>query len=116
MRLERSRTDAWLFGICGGIARSMNADAAWIRVGFAAGAIFTGGVLALIYVAMAMLLPAETAQPEGGYWYVPSSRAYGFGGSEAPTVGDTSWSREKDVLAQEIRELRSRLQQYEKSE
>ncbi|MNC81069.1 hypothetical protein D3C75_1340830 [compost metagenome] len=50
--------------------------------------------------------------------YVPSSRAYGFDAPEpAPAaVPEISWSKEKEILSREIRELRSRLDAYERTE
>ncbi|RAU94904.1 PspC domain-containing protein [Paenibacillus sp. YN15] len=113
MRLERSRTDAKLFGLCGGIARSLEVNPAWVRACVTVGVIFTGGLLLLVYVLAAMLLPVEKPAPAGGYMYVPSSQAYGFEGAEPAAAPELSWKREKELLAREIRELRSRLDAYE---
>lgn len=116
MRLERSRTDARLFGLCGGISRSLEVNSAWVRAGFTVGAVFSGGVLLLIYVALAMLMPLEEPRPEGGYWYVPSPRAYGFSNVQVPAWTETAWSKEKEALAQEIRELQNQLDTYERKD
>ncbi len=118
MKLSRSRTDAKLFGLCGGIAASLGVNSAWVRAFVTVGIIFTGGLLLLVYVLAAMVLPVEDAMPTGEYMYVPSSRAYGFNRPEpAPAASpELSWSKEKEILSREIRELRSRLDAYERTE
>ncbi|MDF2935403.1 MAG: phage-shock protein [Paenibacillaceae bacterium] len=113
MRLERSRTDAKLFGLCGGIAGSLGVNPAWVRACVAVGVIFSGGLLLLVYVLAAMMLPVEEPQQPGRYMYVPSSRAYGFSGAEPAAAPEKAWSSEKEALAREILELRSRLDAYE---
>lgn len=117
MRLVRSRTDARLFGLCGGIAASLGVNSAWVRAFVTAGIIFSAGVLMLVYVIAAMLLPVEDAQSAGEYIYVPSSGAYGFHAPEpAPAAPqEISWSKEKEILSGEIRELRSRLEAFEQA-
>lgn len=115
MKLERSRTDARLFGLCGGIAANLGVNSAWVRAFVTVGIIFSGGLLLLVYIIAAMLLPVEEAMPAGGYMYVPSSRAYGFDGTEPATVPEITWSREKEILSREIRELQSRLDAYERT-
>ncbi|MNP67086.1 hypothetical protein D3C76_1628740 [compost metagenome] len=67
----------------------------------------------MVYVLAAMMLPVEEPVPAGGIMYIPSSQAYGFGGAEPAPSPEASWSREKEMLAREIRELRSRLDSYE---
>ncbi len=117
MKLARSRTDAKLFGLCGGIAANLGINSAWVRAFVTVGIIFSGGILLLVYVIAAMLLPVEDAMPAGAYMYVPSSRAYGFDAPEpAPAaVPEISWSKEKEILSREIRELRSRLEAFEQA-
>jgi phage shock protein C len=59
-RLQRSRTDRMLGGVCGGLAESLGADAALLRVLVVALTLITGGAAALIYLA------AWVLAPEGG--------------------------------------------------
>lgn len=117
MKLARSRTDAKLFGLCGGIAANLGVNPALVRAFVTVGIIISAGVLMLVYVIAAMLLPVEDAQPAGEYIYVPSSGAYGFHAPEpAPAAAqDISWSKEKEILSREIRELRSRLESFEQA-
>jgi phage shock protein PspC (stress-responsive transcriptional regulator) len=56
-RLRRSRTDRMLGGVCGGLAESLGADAALLRVLVVALTVITGGAAALVYVAAWVLAP-----------------------------------------------------------
>ena len=58
LRLHRSREDAVIFGICGGIGESMGVDANLVRVAFAVLAL-ASGVGVAIYVLLALLVPTE---------------------------------------------------------
>ncbi|MFH1530299.1 MAG: PspC domain-containing protein [Pseudomonadota bacterium] len=57
-RLYRSRDDAVIFGICGGIGETLGVDANLIRVAFAVLAL-ASGVGVAIYVLLALLIPTE---------------------------------------------------------
>mgnify|MGYP002640299511 CR=1 FL=1 len=57
-RLYRSRDDAVLFGICGGIGETLGVDANLVRVAFAILAL-ASGVGVAIYVLLALLVPTE---------------------------------------------------------
>ena len=60
--LRRSRDDAWLGGVCGGIARSTGV-ASWIwRLVFTVLAL-CGGTGVLLYLLMWVLVPREEAPP-----------------------------------------------------
>lgn len=129
MKLERSRTNSRLFGLCGGLARSMNTDASWVRLGFVIGCFLTGGVLLFFYIVASMIIPKEPAyRMDSPYWYVPAKPAYGFGsysGYSAPAGAAASTAAppspldgmvrdlEEKALAQEINELRAKLARYE---
>jgi phage shock protein C len=56
-RLERSQSDRVIAGVCGGLSRYFQIDATIVRAFFVVGAILTFGVLALAYVALAVLMP-----------------------------------------------------------
>ena len=58
-RLRRSRTDRMLGGVCGGLAESLGADAALLRVLVVALTLITGGAAALVYVAAWVLAPED---------------------------------------------------------
>lgn len=57
--LRRSRTDRMLAGVCGGLARSLGADAALLRVLVVALTLITGGAAAVVYVAAWVLAPED---------------------------------------------------------
>lgn len=56
-RLRRSSTDRMLGGVCGGLAQSLGADAALLRVLVVALTLITGGAAALVYLAAWVLAP-----------------------------------------------------------
>jgi phage shock protein C len=57
-RLERSRSDRMLAGVCGGLARYFGINAAFYRVGFVVLTIL-GGASILMYVAAVLVIPDE---------------------------------------------------------
>ena len=57
--LRRSRTDRMLGGVCGGLAASLGADAALLRVLLVALTVITGGAAAIVYVAAWALAPED---------------------------------------------------------
>ena len=57
--LRRSRTDRMLGGVCGGLAASLGADAALLRVLTVALTLITGGAAAIVYAAAWALAPVE---------------------------------------------------------
>ncbi|NDZ93860.1 PspC domain-containing protein [Streptomyces sp. SID6673] len=62
-RLMRSRDDAWLGGVCGGIAKRFGWDATLIRVLFVA-SILLPGPQVLLYLVLWIVIPREpVAQP-----------------------------------------------------
>ncbi|MBM4413827.1 MAG: PspC domain-containing protein [Chloroflexi bacterium] len=73
-RLERSRTDRMISGVCGGIARQFNLDTVIVRVFFVVIALINPGIAAIAYVAAIFLIPEEsetgaanTAHPDWRY-------------------------------------------------
>lgn len=59
--LRRSRTDRLLGGVCGGLAASLGADAALLRVLLVALTLITGGAAAVVYLAAWALAPQDDA-------------------------------------------------------
>jgi phage shock protein PspC (stress-responsive transcriptional regulator) len=57
-RLERSRSDRMLAGVCGGLARYFGLNPAFYRVGFVVLTLL-GGAGVLIYIAAALVIPEE---------------------------------------------------------
>lgn len=61
--LKRSKSDRWLMGVCGGIARSMGVASIWVRLGAIAAAILIPGPGTLIvggaYIALGYFLPED---------------------------------------------------------
>lgn len=56
-RLERSRTDRMLGGVCGGLAQSLGVDVALLRIGLVALTVLGAGIGAVLYVAAWILAP-----------------------------------------------------------
>ena len=81
-RLYRSRTDRIITGVAGGLAERMDVDPSLVRVVWVLLTIVSGGIFALIYIVMAVVVPER---PAG----VPASRAASGTPPEAPVPG--SW-------------------------
>jgi phage shock protein PspC (stress-responsive transcriptional regulator) len=65
-RLTRSRSDSKLFGVCGGVGAYLNTDPTIVRVLFVAGAFMSAGLMVLLYIIMALVVPLEVAHaPQG---------------------------------------------------
>jgi phage shock protein C len=56
-KLYRSRTNRMISGVCGGLGEYANVDPTLIRLLFAAGAVFSGGALLLVYLVMIFVVP-----------------------------------------------------------
>ena len=61
-RLMRSRDDAWLGGVCGGIAKRFGWDVTIIRVLFVA-SILLPGPQVLLYLVLWLVIPREPVVP-----------------------------------------------------
>jgi phage shock protein C len=57
--LRRSRSDRMLGGVCGGLAESLGADPALLRVLLVALTLITGGAAAVVYLAAWALAPDD---------------------------------------------------------
>ena len=64
-RLYRSRDDRIIFGVAGGVAENFNLDPSLVRILWVILTPLTGGLLFVLYVVMAFVVPEE---PEGAPW------------------------------------------------
>ncbi len=60
-RLYRSQDDRVLAGVAGGMAEAYDLDPAIVRVGWVLLALLTGGVLLIVYIVMALVIPLRPA-------------------------------------------------------
>ena len=56
---KKSKNDRVLFGVCGGIAKTLGIDSPLIRIVFILGTIFTGSLLLWIYLLLGIVLPID---------------------------------------------------------
>jgi phage shock protein C len=56
-KLYRSRTNRMVSGVCGGLGEFANVDPTIIRLLFAVATIFSGGLLAALYLVMIFVIP-----------------------------------------------------------
>jgi phage shock protein C len=82
-RLYRSRRDRVLAGVAGGLADYLDVDPSLVRVVWAILILFSGGVLLLVYILMAIIVPEEPAG--AGRSYAVESGQSGSSGSSADT-------------------------------
>lgn len=87
-RLYRSRADRILGGVAAGVAIQLNLDPSLVRVGWVLLAIFTGGIFALVYVVMWVIVPEE---PGGAAWTAayPPPGPGAIPGWQPPVAGGT---------------------------
>ena len=62
-RLEKSRVDRKIFGVCGGIANHLGVDPTLVRFAFVLGAFASFGLALLTYILLAIFVPTETPTP-----------------------------------------------------
>jgi phage shock protein C len=58
-RLQRSRTEKKVAGVCGGIAKYFDLDPTLVRIAFVVGVIASGGPFVVAYAALAFVMPKE---------------------------------------------------------
>ena len=56
-RLQRVREGQQIAGVCTGLAAYADIDVAWVRTLFVLATVFTAGAFALVYIALAFILP-----------------------------------------------------------
>jgi phage shock protein C len=80
-KLYRSRTDRVLTGIAGGMAEYLEVDPTIVRILWVLATIFTGGLMLLLYIVLAFVIPVNPYQGgpvQGGAWsagYAPGAAA-----------------------------------------
>ena len=99
-RLYRSPTDRVIAGVAGGMAVWLDVDPSLVRIGWVLLAIFSGGIFALVYIAMMIIVPLpppgwvprrRPAADPGSWagWTAGDPNAPGTaGGSSGPGTGD----------------------------
>lgn len=80
-RLQRSRTNRVLFGVCGGLGEYLGVDPVLVRVVFLL-LLFAGGIGILLYLVLAVLTPLEGAPGQS-----PAENVRSLG-QEAAQVGE----------------------------
>jgi phage shock protein PspC (stress-responsive transcriptional regulator) len=59
-RLTRSRDDAMVCGVLGGVARHLDFDPTWLRIGYALGTFFTAVIPGIVvYGILALIIPGD---------------------------------------------------------
>lgn len=59
-RLRRIREGQKIAGVCTGLAAYAELDVAWVRTLFVLGTLITAGILGLVYIALAFILPVAS--------------------------------------------------------
>jgi len=97
-RLYRSRTDRTIAGVAGGMADYLEVDPTIVRILWILAAIFTGGLMLLLYILLAFVVPTNP-YPAGAYPGGPTPSGAGYapgapaGWGQPPTApGAATWS------------------------
>jgi phage shock protein PspC (stress-responsive transcriptional regulator) len=61
-RLRRIREGQQLAGVCNGLADCAELRVDWVRTLFLLGTVVTGGILGLVYIALAFILPVSATR------------------------------------------------------
>ncbi|MDP6666122.1 MAG: PspC domain-containing protein [Dehalococcoidia bacterium] len=105
-RLERSNTDKFVFGVCGGLAANLDVDPVLIRVAFVILGVATAGTAIVVYLLLAILMPPHVTGDDADSTATDDSAPdTGNSGSDAP--GDISSNL--DQLRHEAAEAADRL-------
>lgn len=57
--LSKSTTDKQVCGVCGGLAQYLGIDSSIVRIITVVAALFSGGIVGVVYVACAIILPED---------------------------------------------------------
>lgn len=58
-KLRRSRSERWITGVCGGLAKYFGLDVTLVRVAYILLSIFTAFAGILVYLVLTMVIPQE---------------------------------------------------------
>jgi phage shock protein PspC (stress-responsive transcriptional regulator) len=99
-RLQRSRNDRWIGGVCGGLAEYLNMDATLVRVLVVLLAVVTAAMPVIaVYLLMMLLLPEAPATTPGSIGPRTGSQwgqSYGpYGQSYGQSYGQQGWTRQQ---------------------
>ena len=87
-RLYRSETDRMLVGVAGGMAEYFGMDPVLMRLIWVAAAVFSGGLMIVVYFVMAIVAPTYSALYGPGApppsWTPPSPTPTEWGGAAPP--------------------------------
>ena len=67
-RLHRARDERMIAGVAGGLARYLEIDPSIVRVLWAVLVVLTGGLMLLLYIIMAIVVPEEPWGEQPGAW------------------------------------------------
>jgi phage shock protein C len=103
-RLERSRSDRFIGGVCGGIAKYLNMDPTLVRILTVVITLFTG-VPIVAYLIALLVMPEEPAAgvdypPVNGAGTQPSYPTYPANGKQDPVWGSAGAPWEQPQSAQ----------------
>jgi phage shock protein C len=134
-KLYRSRRDSKLFGLCGGLAETLNVDSTLLRLVVVVTTFFSGGAVIPIYVLACLVIPREPVYdapyaPPRYNGYTPPTPPYMGGGHAsyaAPPQQPTAAPQpnvqpdldvvmkdiEKKAMQREIEELKAKLAKLE---
>lgn len=126
----RSQRDKKIFGLCGGLAETFNIDATILRVIVAAGVIFSGGTVLLLYIVASLVIPKEpgiyNVHPHSGDgpqgWNPTNIHTQATTHQAAPeqaappSIDDLMKDIEKKAMQNEIDQLKARLAKLEKGD
>lgn len=94
-KLYRSQRDKKIFGLCGGLAETLNVDSTMLRLIVVVCAFFSHGAVLLLYLIASMVIPKEPYGGDFGHFdadYTPPSQGtytYGNTASSTPSYGPT---------------------------
>jgi phage shock protein C len=97
-RLYRSRSDRMLAGVAGGIAEMVGIDPSLVRIGWVVLAFASGGLVVLLYILMAIIVP-EGPEPLAAppFGAPPSAMPASYGGAPAADAftpsTETTWGQ-----------------------
>jgi phage shock protein PspC (stress-responsive transcriptional regulator) len=95
-RLQRSRNDRWIGGVCGGLAEYLNMDATLVRVLVVLLAVVTAAMPVIaVYLLMMLLLPEAPATTPGSIGPRTGSQWGQSYGPYGQSYGQQGWTRQQ---------------------